>query len=167
MAQNINRVVLTGNLTRDPELRTTPGGLNICKLGLAVNERYKDGASGEWKERASFFDVTVFGAQGEACSRYLSKGRPVAVDGKLRLEQWEARDGGGKRSRVVVIADTVQFLSSGDHSGGGGGGGGGYRMGADSSEGEPANDAGGYHMTDDEFEAAKTAAADVDDDIPF
>lgn len=166
MASNINRVVLTGNLTRDPEVRSTPGGMTICKLGLAVNERYKNRDTGSWDERANFFDITVFGTQGENCGKYLAKGRPVAVDGRLRFEQWEAKDGGGKRSKVVVIADSVQFLSSGDHNGSGGGGGG-YRI--DSSEGEPSSEpAAGYRMGDDEFEAAKTAAAGAeDDDIPF
>lgn len=107
--QDVNRVLLIGRLTRDPELKATKGGLSIAELGLAVNERRKVGD--EWTEEASFFDVTVFGKQAESVAQFLAKGRQVAVDGKLRQNRWETEDG-QKRSRVVVIADTVQFLGS-------------------------------------------------------
>src|SRR4051812_50059208 len=80
---NINRVVLVGNLTKDPELRHTPSGTAVCKLRLAVNTRQKDGATGEWGDKPNYFDVTVWGNQGESCAQYLAKGRPVAVDGRL------------------------------------------------------------------------------------
>jgi single stranded DNA-binding protein len=86
---NINRVVMTGNLTRDPELRTTGGGLAICKLRIACNTRRKNGATGEWEDRPNYFDVTVFGGQGESASRFLSKGRPVAIDGRLEWREYE------------------------------------------------------------------------------
>src|SRR2546430_7199353 len=85
---NINRVVLTGNLTRDPELRATPGGLSICKLGIAVNTRRKN-SEGQWEEKPNFFRVTVFGRQAESCGQYLKKGRPVAIDGRLEWSTWE------------------------------------------------------------------------------
>ena len=111
-ATNINRVVLTGNLTRDPELRTTPSGTSVCGLRIACNTRRKD-ASGQWVDKPNYFDVTVFGAQGENCAQYLSKGRPVAVEGRLNWREWEAQDG-GKRQSVDIIADTVQFLGSRD-----------------------------------------------------
>ena len=117
---NINRVVITGNLTRDPELRSTPGGTAVCKLRVAVNSRRKDGQSGEWVDKPNYFDVTVWGAQGENCSTYLSKGRPVAVDGRLDWREWEAQDGSGKRQAVEIIADSVQFLGSRDGGGGNG-----------------------------------------------
>ena len=121
MAANINRVVLVGNLTRDPELRHTPSGTAVCSLRLAVNTRRKDGATGEWTEKPNYFDVTVWGNQGESCAQYLSKGRPVAVDGRLEWREWDAQDG-TKRQAVEIIADTVQFLGSrGDGEGGGGG----------------------------------------------
>ncbi len=81
-ATNINRVVITGNLTRDPELRSTNSGLNICSLRIATNTRRKD-QSGQWIDKPNYFDVTIFGAQGENCARFLSKGRPVAIDGRL------------------------------------------------------------------------------------
>ena len=100
-ASNINTVVVTGNLTRDPELRSTPGGTSVCKLRVAVNSRRKDGQSGEWVDKPNYFDVTVWGAQGENCANYLSKGRPVAVEGRLDWREWEAKDGSasGRRSR--------------------------------------------------------------------
>jgi single-strand DNA-binding protein len=119
MAANINRVVLVGNLTKDPELRHTPSGTAVCSLRLAVNTRRKDGATGEWTEKPNYFDITVWGNQGESCAQYLSKGRPVAVDGRLEWREWDAQDG-TKRQAVEIIADSVQFLGSrGDGEGGG------------------------------------------------
>jgi single-strand DNA-binding protein len=119
MAANINRVVLVGNLTKDPELRHTPSGTAVCSLRLAVNTRRKDGATGEWTEKPNYFDITVWGNQGESCAQYLSKGRPVAVDGRLEWREWDAQDG-TKRQAVEIIADSVQFLGSrGDSEGGG------------------------------------------------
>ena len=114
---NINRVVLVGNLTRDPELRHTPSGMAVCSLRLAVNTRRKDAATGEWTEKPNYFDITVWGNQGENCAQYLSKGRPVGVDGRLEWREWEAQDG-SKRQAVEVIADTVQFLGSRGEGGG-------------------------------------------------
>ena len=112
MANSINRTILTGNLTRDPELRAA-GDTKLCRLRVAVNERAKDATTGEWGERANYFDVTVFGAQGENAARYLSKGRGVAVDGRLRWHEWTT-DAGDKRQAVEVIAESVQFLPSGN-----------------------------------------------------
>ena len=120
-ASNINTVVITGNLTRDPELRHTGGGTSVCGMRVAVNSRRKDG-SGNWIDKPNYFDVTVFGAQGENCANYLSKGRPVAVEGRLDWSEWEAKDGSGKRSKVEIIANTVQFLGSRDGGGEGGNG---------------------------------------------
>jgi single-strand DNA-binding protein len=109
MPISVNVVVLIGNLTKDPELRHTQGGVAVCDLRVAVNGSEK--IQGEWTERADFFDVTVWGNQAEACAQYLSKGSKVGVDGKLRYEEWEDRDSGAKRSRVKVVAGNVQFLS--------------------------------------------------------
>ncbi len=120
-ASNINRVVLTGNLTRDPELRNLPSGTAVCSLRLAVNTRRK-GSSGEWEDKPNYFDITVWGAQGENCARYLAKGRPIAVDGRLEWREWG--DEGSKRQAIDIIADTVQFLGGRDEAGGGGSGGG-------------------------------------------
>lgn len=108
---SINRVVLTGNLTRDPELRSTPGGMAVLKLGLAVNDRRKNSSTGEWEDVPNFVDVTVFGARAEALTRYLSKGSRVAIEGKLRWSSWETPQG-EKRSKIEVVADEVEFLSS-------------------------------------------------------
>jgi single-strand DNA-binding protein len=114
----INRVVLVGNLTRDPELRHTPSGTAVCNLRLAVNTRRKD-ETGQWVDKPNYFDITVWGNQGERCAQYLAKGRPVAVDGRLEWREWETPEG-NKRQAVDVVADTVQFLGSrGDGEGGG------------------------------------------------
>ncbi len=116
MAGSINVVVLVGRLTRDPELRQTPGGQSVCRLGVAVNERTKDPTTGEWGERPNFFDIDVFGAQGENCAQYLTKGREVAIEGRLRWRSWETQDG-QKRSAVSVVANSVQFIGPRDGGG--------------------------------------------------
>ncbi len=108
-----NKVILMGNLTRDPELRYTPSNMPICKFGLAVNRRFKDGQSGEWKEEPTFVDVTIFGARGEAFSKYHTKGKPCFIEGSLRLDTWEDKNGGGKRSKLYVVADTWEFVGAG------------------------------------------------------
>ena len=120
-ATNINRVVLTGNLTRDPELRTTPSGMSVCSLRIASNTRRKDQSSGDWVDKPNYFDVTVWGAQGENCATYLQKGRPVAVDGRLEWREWTDKEG-NKRQNVEVVADAVQFLGGRDEGGFSGGG---------------------------------------------
>ncbi len=109
MAGSINRVILVGNLTRDPELRALPSGTSVCRLRLAVNDRVKDRTSGEWTDYANYFDITVFGAQAERYAQWLTKGRQIAVDGRLRWREWETQDG-QKRSAVEVVADNVQFI---------------------------------------------------------
>ena len=119
---NINRVILVGNLTRDPELKTLPSGMSVCSLGIAVNHRRKNQQTGEWTEEPNYFTIEVFGNQAENCARYLAKGRAVAVDGRLRWRSWEAQDG-TKRTAVDVVADTVQFIGARDGGEGGGGSG--------------------------------------------
>ena len=122
-ATNINRVILTGNLTRDPELRSTQSGMSVCSLRIASNTRRKNQATGDWEDKPNFFDVTVWGAQGENCARFLSKGRPIALDGRLEWREWETQNG-DKRQSVEIVADAVQFLGSRDDAGSQGGGGG-------------------------------------------
>jgi single-strand DNA-binding protein len=119
-ATNINRVVMTGNLTRDPELRATGSGTPVCSLRIACNTRRRS-ASGEWEDKPNYFDVTVWGAQGENCARYLSKGRPVAIDGRLEWREWTDQQG-NKRQSVEIIAESVQFLGGRDDMGGNGNG---------------------------------------------
>src|ERR671921_1140344 len=118
-ATNINRVVLTGNLTRDPELRSTSSGTPVCSLRLACNTRRK-GPSGDWEDKPNYFDITVWGAQGENCARFLAKGRPVAIDGRLEWREFTDKDQ-NKRQAVEIVADAVQFLGGRDDMGGGGG----------------------------------------------
>jgi single-strand DNA-binding protein len=118
---DINRVTLVGRLTRDPELRALPSGTSVLNLGLAVNGRQKD-QSGNWIDKPNFFDVKVFGAQADMLANHLAKGRRIGVDGRLDWSSWEAQDG-GKRSKVEVVAQSVQFLDSRGDDGGGGGGG--------------------------------------------
>ncbi len=110
--QNVNVVVITGNLTKDPELRYTGGGTPVCEARVAVNSRRKDGASGEWVDKPNYFDVVVFGARAEAIVQHLSKGNPIAVEGRLDHQEWEAKEGGGKRQAVKIIANHTQFLGS-------------------------------------------------------
>jgi single-strand DNA-binding protein len=153
---NINRVVLTGNLTRDPELRTTQSGTPVCSLRIAANTRRKTSA-GEWVDKPNYFSVTVWGAQGENCTRFLAKGRPVAIDGRLEWREWETPEG-HKRQAVDIIADAVQFLGGRDDAGGGGGG------------FTPRSD---VPVDDRDFQPATSGAASnghstpADDDIPF
>ena len=113
----INRVIISGNLTRDPELRRTQSGMAILSLGVAVNDRRKNSQTGEWEDYVNFVDCTMFGNRAESVSRYLSKGQKVAIDGKLHYSSWE-RDG-QKRSKLEVIVDDLEFMSS--KSGGQGG----------------------------------------------
>lgn len=121
---SINRVNISGNLTRDPELRSTAGGTQVLTFGVAVNDRRRNPQTGEWEDVPNFVDCVVFGNRAEPLSRFLSKGTKVAIEGKLRWSSWE-RDG-QKRSKLEVIVDEVEFLSS-RNSGQQGGNGGGYQ----------------------------------------
>lgn len=110
MARHYNRVVLIGNLTKDPELRYTPNNTAVTDFGLAVNRNYQDG-SGEWQEDTTFVDITVWGRQAENASQYLTKGNRVFLEGRLDLDQWET-DAGEKRSKLGVTAERLSFLDS-------------------------------------------------------
>src|SRR5256885_6162010 len=111
---------MTGNLTTDPELRSLPSGMSVCSLRIACNTRRKNQSTGEWEDKPNYFNVTVWGAQGENAARYLSKGRPVAIDGRLEWREWETQEG-QKRQDIDIIADSMQFLGSRDEASGGGG----------------------------------------------
>ena len=108
MPADINHAVIVGNLTKDPELRHTPSGTAVCKLRVAVNSRRKEGE--EWVDKSNYFDVTIWGRQGETAAEYLAKGRKVGVSGRLDWREWEAQDG-SKRQAVEIVAETVQFLT--------------------------------------------------------
>lgn len=113
----LNKVFLIGNLTRDPELRTTPKGTAICQFGIAVNRQFKD-ESGATRDETTFVDVEAWGKQGELVARYLSKGSLAMVEGRLRFDQWEDKQSGQKRSKLKVVLDNVQFLTSRGAGGG-------------------------------------------------
>jgi single-strand DNA-binding protein len=149
-----NKVILMGNLTRDPELRYTPNNTAICKFGLAVNRRFKDGQTGEWKEEPTFVDVTIFGARGEAFQRFHTKGKPAFVEGSLRLDTWEDKNGGGKRSKLYVVAENWEFVGPG---GGGGRGDPGGSMGGSSEA--SSSESGGAPQREPEYQQV--------DDTPF
>ena len=155
MAGNINRVIITGNLTKDPELGSIPSSsTSVCSLRVACNGRRRS-ASGEWEDQPNYFDVTVWGQQGENCHKYLKKGRPVAIDGRLRWREWTNQDG-QKRQAVDIIADSVQFLGGRDDAGNGNG----FSSGVQSNESDVP-----IHTGD--FETAPAGAAAAEDDIPF
>lgn len=137
-----NKVILMGNLTRDPELRYTPGGTAIAKIGLAVSRSWRD-QSGQTKEERTFVDVDAFGKQAETIGQYLKKGRPILVEGRLRLDQWDDKQTGQKRSRLGVVLEMFRFLDSG-------------KGGAKTSAEQPAAAA-----------PAQTNTPAEDDDVPF
>ena len=108
---SINRVFISGNLTRDPELRATQGGTSVLRVGLAVNDRARNQQTGEWEDRANFVDCVVFGKRAEALAGMLAKGQRVAIDGRLRYSSWEAQDG-SRRSKLEVVVEEIEFMSS-------------------------------------------------------
>jgi len=152
---NLNRVVLSGNLTRDPELRTFPSGGNVCALRLAVNTRRKNSATGDWEDQANYFDISVFGGQADACERYLSKGRPVAVDGRLRWREFTRQDG-SRGQAVDVVAENVQFLGGRDDNG--------HAGSAPATRGRVESD---VPIDTGDFDLPVGHAPASDDDIPF
>ena len=146
-ATNICRAFITGNLTQDPELRSLPSGTSVCKLRVACNTRRKNAGTGEWEDKPNYFNVAVWGAQGENAARFLRKGRGVAVDGRLDWREWEGQ-AGEKREAIEIVADTVQFL-------------GGKGDGQESGE---AGDEGDFQPVP---VAASGGLTGADDDIPF
>ena len=157
-----NRVILVGNLTRDIELKYTPGGTAVTDIGMAVNDRRKT-ASGEWVDETTFVDVTLWGRTAEVASEYLSKGSPILVEGRLKLDTWETD--GQKRSKLRVVCDRMQML------GGGGQGGGGRPRGQASHDDQQTGDQAGFHGDDSpgQREAQPTGSGPgyEDPDIPF
>ena len=133
-----NKVILAGNLTRDPELKYTPSGMAIAKIGLAMNRKWKT-ETGEMKEEVTFVDVDAFGRQAETIGQYLKRGRPILIEGRLKLDQWDDKQTGQKRSRLGVVCESFQFLDSGRPGEGGGmSGGGGAGGGSGVPSGPPA-----------------------------
>ncbi|MDA1273854.1 MAG: single-stranded DNA-binding protein [Verrucomicrobia bacterium] len=146
-----NKVILIGNLTRDPELRYTPKGLAIAKIGLAVNRSWKDTNSGELREEVTFIDVDAFGKQAETLGQYMKKGSPLMVEGRLRLDTWEDKQTSQKRSKLGVVMESFQFLDSGRNRDAGSAEGGRSRAVSPAQPPDPEPDAG----------------PPDDDDVPF
>ncbi|MGD9646162.1 MAG: single-stranded DNA-binding protein [Pirellulales bacterium] len=165
---SFNRVILVGNLTRDPELRYTPGGTAVTDIGLAVNDRRKN-AQGEWVEETTFVDVTLWGRTAEIASEFLGKGAPALIEGRLKLDTWESD--GQKRSKLKVVGEKLQLLGS---RGGGGQGGGGYEGGGQRGGqgagrrggGQPASRGGGGQAGGG-YDSGESYAEPTEDDIPF
>lgn len=146
---SFNKVILMGNLTRDPELRYTQSNMAVCKVGLAVNRRVKDAQTDQWREEPTFVDVTIFGKRGEAFEKFHKKGGSAFIDGELRYDQWDDKESGQKRSKLYVVANNWEFVGSkSDREGGGGsswGGSSGGQSGA--SSGAPAGGGGNYDQS--------------------
>ena len=153
---NLNKVMLIGNLTRDPELRVTPKGTAICQFSLAVNRKFRD-ESGADREEVTYVDIEAWGKSGENIAKYCTKGRPLFVEGRLRLDQWEDKTTKEKRSRMKVVCDNFQFLGGGRSEGGapaGGEGGGAHYASPAPKPGAPKP-------------AAPAAQENLDEDVPF
>ncbi len=163
---NLNKVMLIGNLTRDPELRHTPKGTAVAEIGLAINRVWKDD-HGQKQEETTFVDVTLWGRQAEIAQQYLAKGNPVYIEGRLNLDTWDDKATGQKRSKLKVVGEAMQLLGARPNSGGGGNGGGsqyGGNSGGSSQSSRPAPQRSAPPQ------GASAAPADdfhEDDDIPF
>jgi single-strand DNA-binding protein len=152
---NINRVTITGNLTRDPETRALPSGGSVTSMRVACNGRRRNPQTQDWEDVPNYFDVTVWGAQGENCQRFLTRGRPVAIDGRLQWREWTDKESGLKRQAVDIVAETVQFLGARDEASNGNG----FSSSARAAESDVPIDTR-------DFEPASVSSGS-DEDIPF
>lgn len=157
-----NRVILVGNLTRDPEVRYIPSGTAVSEIGLAVNRSWYDKQSNSRKEETTFVDVTLWGREAEVAGEYLSKGRPVLIEGRLQLDSWEDKQTGQRRSKLRVVCERMQMLGS--RGGGGGGGGGNYGGGGGSSQ---SGYGGGEPGPPDDDYGPPGGGGIPDDEVPF
>ncbi len=157
MAGSFNKVFLMGNLTRDPEVRHTTGNNAVANIGLAVNRRFRT-QDGQNREETTFVDCEAWGRTAETMAQYLKKGRPVFIEGRLKLDQWQDKEG-NNRSKLKVVIDTFQFIDSREGGGGGGGGEGGYGGGYSGGGGGGYSGGGGGRQDYD--------SPPPDDDIPF
>ncbi|QDU11565.1 single-stranded DNA-binding protein [Gimesia aquarii] len=161
---SFNKVILVGNLTRDPQVRYTPGGSAVAEVGLAVNRSWFDKNSNSRKEETTFVDVTLWGRTAEVASEYLTKGRSVLIEGRLQLDQWDDKESGQKRSKLKVVGENMTMLGGRGESGGGGGGrsGGGHASGGNT----PAQ-GGAANAADSFYDDAPSGGGMPDDDVPF
>lgn len=157
-----NKVILIGNLTRDPEVKYTTGGTAIAEIGLAVNRTWFDQKSNERKEETTFVDITLWGRQAEVAGEYLAKGRSVMIEGRLQFDSWDDRESGKKRSKLKVVGESMQMLGGrGDSNGGGGGG-----APRSSSRGRGA-ESPSQDSTDSFYDSPPRGGSFSDDDVPF
>ena len=163
MAKSVNKVILIGNLGKDPEIKYTPGGMPVARLTLATNERFKD-KEGNWQDRTEWHNLVAFQRTAEIAGEYLKKGRTVYIEGSLRTNSWDDKESGQKKYRTEIIVNDLVLLGGGQRDGEGGGGGGGY---SGRSAGKPAG--GGYDQrVPEDAHAAGGGAPDItDEDIPF
>lgn len=146
---NLNKVLLLGNLTRDPDLRYTPKGTAVAELGIAINRRTSDG-NGGWKDETTFVDITAWGSSAENAAKYLTKGRAVFIEGRLQLDTWDDKETGQKRNKLKVVAENIQFLPDGK----------GNTRTADDETRDPV-------VRNDGLPVNGTSTDDFDEDIPF
>jgi single-strand DNA-binding protein len=179
-----NKVILMGNLTRDPQMKYLPSQTAVVEFGLACNRKYKT-QSGEQKEEVTFVDCTAFGRTGEVINQYFTKGKPIFIEGRLKYDQWEDKQGGGKRHKITVVIESFEFVGGRDGGGGGGVGGGGYDADAGAGGGGGGGGGGDYQRQAPQRPAPARAPAPraapapqqeppfsedqqfKDDDIPF
>jgi len=161
---DFNKVILMGNLTRDPEIRYTSGNMPVVNIGLAVNDRVKNRQTDQWEERPNFFNCVAFGRTAEIINQYFKKGKPIFIDGQLRWDSWEDKQSGQKRSKVEVIINNFQFIDGGGDGQQGGGGGGGYQGGGRSSGDYQG---GGGYQGGGASQSPPPPDMGSDDDIPF
>ncbi len=152
---SINKVIVTGNLTRDAELRSTPSGAQLLNVGIAVNDRRRNRQTDQWEDYANFFDCTMWGERAQKIAQYLTKGTKVAIEGRLHYSAWDDKNTGQRRSKVDITITDIEFMSSRNSGNGGGmGSSGGYAGGA-------------QQQSSDTYPQAATPSAYNDEDIPF
>ncbi len=165
---SFNKVILVGNLTRDPQVRVVPSGQPVCEIGLAVNRTWYDKQSNSRKEDTTFVDVTLWGRQAEVAGEYLAKGRSVLIEGRLQLDQWEDKDG-QKRSKLRVVGENMTMLGGKGDSPAPSGGGGGYRQQAGASKGgyPPSTSGSDFDSGPSSYSGPDQDSGGFDDDVPF
>ncbi len=166
---SFNKVILVGNLTRDPQVRYTTGGTAVAEIGMAVSRQWFDKQSNQRKEETTFVDVTLWGRQAEVAGEYLAKGRPVLIEGRLQLDTWDDKETGQKRSKLRVVGESMQMLGSRQDGGGGGGGGGNRGAGQPQQQrsGNFAGGGGGGAPEPSDFYSDEPPPGNGPEDVPF
>jgi single-strand DNA-binding protein len=165
---SFNKVILIGNLTRDPQVKYTTGGTAVTEIGLAVNRRWLDKQSNQWKDETTFVDVTLWGRTAEIAGEYLAKGRQVLIEGRLQLDTWDDRESGQKRSKLRVVGENMTMLGNkGEGGGGGGGGGGGRPQNSNASRSSGQSSESESHDVGDFSSSGFDDHAGGSDDVPF